>query len=88
MLYNLSNLVANIKSGLKTKKLIIKCNKNNFIKRILLKLIYEGYIRSYSIDTNLNNKIIKTIKIKNNKFILLNLFKILNYNIIFYKQVQ
>jgi ribosomal protein S8 len=42
---NLANMLANIKLGLKTKKLKVRCYSNKFILRILRKLFFEGYIR-------------------------------------------
>lgn len=50
MLYNYCCTVANIKAGLKTKRLSVNCVSNNFTKRVLRKLIAEGYIRGFSVS--------------------------------------
>lgn len=57
MIFRLANTIANIKSGLKTKKLSIRSYPNNFIKRILRKLTDEGIIRGFSADVENRNLI-------------------------------
>ena len=59
MFYHLANAIANIKSGMLTKRLYVRCTLNKFNQRILHKLTIDGYIRGFGID----NKDTKKLKI-------------------------
>jgi small subunit ribosomal protein S8 len=50
MSYRLANTIANIKLGLKTKRISVRCYPTNFLKRILRKLTNEGILRGFSVD--------------------------------------
>ena len=58
MSFRLANAIANLKLGLKMKRLSIRCFPNNFLKRILRKLISEGVLRGFSVDLE-NSKILR-----------------------------
>ena len=58
MVFRLANTIANIKLGLKTKRLSITAYPNKFIKRVLRKLTEEGILRGFSVDL-VNNKLIR-----------------------------
>jgi len=58
MIFRLANTIANIKLGLKTKRLSVRAYPNKFIKRVLRKLTEEGILRGFSIDIT-DNKLIR-----------------------------
>jgi ribosomal protein S8 len=55
MFYHFANAIANIKGGMMTKRLIVRCTTNKLNLRILHKFVLEGYIRGFGIDS-LNSK--------------------------------